>query len=97
MYYNYANHESVSQDSYGSMNLYAAIQPNDERWEIAAFARNVSDQRYFHNSRTSSGNFPVPDPPAWVLQTRSVSKHVNHIARLNFQCERIVTRCFFNV
>jgi iron complex outermembrane receptor protein len=46
-YYNNAQDEVISSlEGYGLLNLRAAFGPADDRWEVALWARNVTDEAY---------------------------------------------------
>lgn len=46
VFFSFYNHPLNSQDSYGILNLSASFGPNDGRWRLAGYARNVADTFY---------------------------------------------------
>ncbi len=60
IFFTFFNHDLVSQDAYGLLNLSASLETVDGTWELMAFARNLTDERYFTSKLTSVGSGPVP-------------------------------------
>ncbi len=54
-FFNFYNHDSMSQGSYGLLNLRASFEETEGRWEIGIFANNVFDKRYFSRGSTNPG------------------------------------------
>lgn len=49
VYYTVFNIDAASQKSYGVFNMRVALDSEDERWTVAAFAKNLTDEVYFSN------------------------------------------------
>ncbi len=49
-FFNFYNHELVSQAAYGVLNLNASVQSEDGRWRVSVFVRNALDERYLTNA-----------------------------------------------
>jgi iron complex outermembrane receptor protein len=45
-FFSFYNHELNSQKAYGLLNLTVGVGPKDGRWQLAAFARNLTDTDY---------------------------------------------------
>lgn len=61
VFFSMYNHEAVAQDAYGLLNLYAAVEDNDETWRLSAFVHNALDERYRNLViPTGIGLAPVP-------------------------------------
>jgi iron complex outermembrane receptor protein len=41
-----ANHPGASEDAYTLLNLRLGVRSDDERWEVALWARNLTDKLY---------------------------------------------------
>ena len=60
-YYNNAENDLISSgDGYGLLNLRGALLDPDGRWEIAAWAKNVTDKAYIVDATDTSGFGFVP-------------------------------------
>lgn len=74
VYFTPFEEENLSQDDYGLLNLRATYETSDRRWQVSAFGRNVTDERYFNNLTSLGINLGVTDgtniyPGATVLGT----------------------------
>lgn len=47
VFFNFFNHYADSQGAYGLLNLTAALQTADERWQLSAFVRNLANKLYY--------------------------------------------------
>jgi iron complex outermembrane receptor protein len=55
------NYDLEEQESYGLLNLYAAIESSDGRWTLSGYLRNALDERYVLNRQhQTAGIAPVP-------------------------------------
>jgi outer membrane receptor protein involved in Fe transport len=55
------NYDLEEQESYGVLNLYAAIRSANGRWTLSGFLRNALDERYVLNRQLQTvGIAPVP-------------------------------------
>jgi iron complex outermembrane receptor protein len=45
-FFSFFNHELNSQESYGLLNLSVGVTPKSGRWQLTAFARNLTDEFY---------------------------------------------------
>jgi iron complex outermembrane receptor protein len=45
-FFSFFNHEPNSQDSYGLLNVSVGVTPQSGRWQLTAFARNLTDEFY---------------------------------------------------
>jgi iron complex outermembrane receptor protein len=52
-YFELFNHELAAQDSYGLLNMSAALEPDDGSWSVSLFGRNLTDERYLTNGFVS--------------------------------------------
>jgi iron complex outermembrane recepter protein len=57
-FFSFYNHELNSQDAYGLLNLSIAVTPEDGRWQLAAFARNLTNTDYviYAEANVAAGN-----------------------------------------
>ncbi len=57
--------EETKADSYTTLNLDATLSPDDARWALSVFMRNVTDERYVTNSNVSNRglNYAIYSPP----------------------------------
>lgn len=53
-FFDFWNNELISEDSYGLLNMSASLETDDRRWTVSAFARNLTDKRYFTRRYSSS-------------------------------------------
>lgn len=53
-FFDFWNNRLISEDSYGLLNLSAAVETDDGHWTVGAFARNLTDERYFTRRYSSS-------------------------------------------
>ncbi len=60
IYFSAFNHEGLSQNSYGLLNLHASLESADGYWSMSVFAHNVLDERYFNNGLVATGVAPIP-------------------------------------
>lgn len=47
--WNPGDRENVKQDAYGLPNKRVSLSAPDQRWRMALFMNNVTDERYFQN------------------------------------------------
>ena len=52
-YWDPGNREDVKQDAYGVLNMRVSLSAPDQRWRMALFMNNVTDERYFQNVTVS--------------------------------------------
>ena len=52
-YWDPGNRKDVKQDAYGVLNVRLSLSAPDERWRLALFMNNVTDERYFQNVTVS--------------------------------------------
>jgi iron complex outermembrane receptor protein len=58
-YFSFYNHELNSQKAYGVLNLTVGVGAQDGRWNVAAYARNLTDQFYvFYAEANVPAGFP---------------------------------------
>lgn len=57
-FFSFYNHELNSQKAYGLLNLTVGMGPKDARWQLAAFARNLTDTYYviYAEANVAAGN-----------------------------------------
>ena len=72
IYFSFYNHETISQDPYGLLNLSATLVPEAGGWEASAFMRNVFDEQYISNIYTTDlivlrGNANIGEPRMYGL------------------------------
>lgn len=58
LFFSFFNHELNSQDDYGLLNVSVGLGPKDGRWQLAAFARNLTDTDYvfYAEANVAAGN-----------------------------------------
>lgn len=58
LFFSFFNHELNSQGDYGLLNVSVAVGPKDGRWQLAAFARNLTDTDYviYAEANVAAGN-----------------------------------------
>ncbi len=59
MFFSFFNHDAVSQDSYGLLNLQVSLSDDRDDWQLTAFVRNVFDERYLSTVHTSGLIIPT--------------------------------------
>jgi len=52
-YWDPGNREDVKQDAYNVLNIRVSLSAPEERWRLAFFMNNVTDERYFQNVTVS--------------------------------------------
>jgi iron complex outermembrane receptor protein len=57
-FFSFYNHELNSQDAYGLLNLSVTVGPQDGRWQLAAYAYNLTDEFYvfYAEANVAAGN-----------------------------------------
>lgn len=62
-YFESRNTEFASQDAYGRLDASVSFGPADDRWSVALFGDNVTDERYLLNAPGLFGDAWIPAPP----------------------------------
>lgn len=57
IYFDVFNDDLNSQSAYGLLNLSASLASTNANWQLAAFARNVTDERYISQALTATDAF----------------------------------------
>lgn len=63
---NFILEDATMADAYTTLHLDATLSPNDSRWALSVYARNVTDERYLKNVNTSNRGlaYSIFSPPA---------------------------------
>ena len=61
----FPNQVAEIQDGYGLLGIKAGIRSEDEKWEVSAYARNVTDKRYLLSSFGAGSTF-LPGRQLWA-------------------------------
>ncbi len=60
IFFEVPNRPEISQRAYTLVNLRAGVSFADERYEIAGFARNLTDEDYLLDAGNTGGAFGIP-------------------------------------
>ncbi len=56
IFFSFYNHDLNAQKDYGLLNISGAVETDDGRWRLSAFAKNVFDKRYVISSASAAAS-----------------------------------------
>lgn len=77
VFFDFYNHESLSQGDYGLINLSASVETMDGAWQLSGYVHNAADKFYRHHEQFLSF-LPIPYSIAFPGQPRTYGVSLSH-------------------